>query len=165
MSAMAGLNSCIGSRAIGWRSADSWKNGGMIGLLDPAGLEAQGPEEAGSPHECENCGRRLPLRMAVMPRSEVNLVTQSRFNRAIIEKTGDRLVVRTVEVAPLDGQGAADAIYELTTGLEFVSASYSQRYWENHDRLEQEKKLDHDRAHCPFKDGPAEIHIWTLMDA
>lgn len=137
------------------------KNGGMVGLLDPAALDGQTPEERGSPNECENCGKNPPLRMAVMPRSEVNLVTQSRFNRAIVERTGDRLTVRTIEVPALDGQGAADAIYEFTTGLEFVTASFSQRYWEIHDRLEREKKIDHDRAHCPFKDGPRDIHVWT----
>ena len=137
------------------------KNGGMVGLLDPGQLDGQAPEPKGSPHHCESCASQPPLKMAVMPRSEINLVTQSRFNRAIIEKTGDRLIVRTVEMAPLDGQGAADAIYEFTTSLDLVSASFSQRYWETHDRLEREKKVDHDRAHCPFKDGPPEIHVWT----
>jgi len=137
------------------------KNGGVVGLLDPAALDGQTPEEPGSPHACDNCGKQPPLRMAVMPRTEVNLATESRFNRAIIEKTGDRLIVRTIEVPSLDGQGAADAIYEFTTGLDFVTASYSQRYWEIHDRLAREKKIDHDRAHCPSKDGPTEIHVWT----
>lgn len=137
------------------------KNGGMVGLLDPRQLDGQAPEPKGSPHHCETCADQPPLKMAVMPRSEINLVTQSRFNRAIVEKTGDRLIVRTIEMAPLDGQGAADAIYEFTTSLDLVSASFSQRYWENHDRLASQKKIDHDRAHCPFKDGPREIHLWT----
>lgn len=137
------------------------KNGGMVGLLDPRQLDGQAPEPVGSPNHCETCASQPPLKMAVMPRSEINLVTQSRFNRAIIERTGDRLTVRTVEMAPLDGQGAADAIYEFTTSLDLVSASFSQRYWESHDRLEQERKIDHDRAHCPFKNGPREIQSWS----
>ena len=49
----------------------------------------------------------------------------------------------------------------LPQSLELVSASYSQRYWETHDRLEREKKIDHDRAHCPFKNGPRQIESWT----
>lgn len=61
----------------------------------------------------------------------------------------------------LEGQGAADAIYVFTNALEFVTASFSQRYWEVHDRLEREKKVDHGRANCPFKDGPPEIQLWT----
>ena len=137
------------------------KNGGLVGLLDPADLDAQTPEDPASEHHCENCGKGLPLRLAVMPRSEVNLVTQSRFNRAIIERTSDRLIVRTIEYPALEGQGAADALYEFTHALDFVTASFSQRYWEIHDRLEREKKVDHGRANCPFKDGPPEIHFWT----
>ena len=137
------------------------KNGGMVGLLDPRQLDGQAPEPEGSPHHCENCASQPPLKMVVMPRSEINLATQSRFNRAIVERTGDRLTVRTIEMAPLDGQGAADAIYEFTTSLDLVSASFSQRYWENHDRLEREKKIDHDRAHCPFKNGPRDVQSWS----
>jgi hypothetical protein len=137
------------------------KDAGLVGLLDPRELDGQAPEPAGSKHHCENCADKPPLKMVALPRSEINLVTQSRFNRAIVERAGDRLIVRTVEMAPLDGQGAADAIYEFTEELELISATYSQRYWENHDRLEREKKIDHDRAHCAFKNGPGPIHIWT----
>lgn len=137
------------------------QNGGLVGLLDPAHLDGQAGEPVGSPHHCANCGKAPPLRMMAMPRSEVNLLTQSRFNRAILEKTPDRIIVRTVEVPPLDGQGAADAIYEFTYGLDLVSATFSQRYWEVHDRLQLEKKVDHDRAHCPFKDGPRDYRAWS----
>jgi hypothetical protein len=137
------------------------QNGGMVGLLDPKQLDGQGPEPVGSPHHCANCGKAPPLRMMAMPRSEVNLLTQSRFNRAIIEKTPDRLIVRTIEVPPLDGQGAADAIYEFTHQLDLVSATYSQRYWEMHDRLQLEKKVDHDREQCPFSKGPRDYRSWS----
>lgn len=137
------------------------QNGGLVGLLDPKQLDGQSPEAPGSAHYCVNCGKNPPLRLIAMPRSEVNLLTHSRFNRAIVEKTPDRLIVRTVEVPPLEGQGAADAIYEFSKSLDLVKATYSQRYWEIHDRLQREKKVDHDRAHCPFKDGPAEIRSWS----
>jgi hypothetical protein len=137
------------------------RNGGMVGVLDPRQLDGQGPEPVGSPYFCENCGRNQPLRMAVMPRSEVNLLTQSRFNRAILERIGDRLTVRTIEVPAVDGQGAADAIYEFTASLDLISASYSNRYWEIHDRLEREGKVDHDRDHCPSRNGPQEIQVWA----
>ena len=137
------------------------RNGGMIGLLDPRQLDGQTPEPFGSPHYCESCGKNPPLKMAVMPRTEVNLLTQSRFNRAIIEKTGDRLIVRTVEVPAAEGQGAADAIYEFTTSLELINASFGEYYWRIHDRLQAEKKIDHDRSHCPYRNGPGPIHIWS----
>lgn len=136
------------------------QNGGMVALLDPAKINGHSPEQPGSKHECQSCGPHLPLRMAVMPRTEVNLLTRSRFNRAILEWTGDRLIVRTVEV-PAQGQGVADAIYEFSPGLDLLRASFSQRYWEIHDQLEAEKKVDHNRANCPDRDGPRAIQHWT----
>jgi len=135
------------------------KDGGLVALLDTTRHNGQSPEPE-EKDRCQSCGSDLPLRMAVMPRTELNLVTHSRFNRAILERAGDRLIVRTVEVPPL-GQGVADVIYEFTPGLEFVQATFSQRYWEVHDQLSEEKKLDHDRAHCPDRDGPPPIHLWS----
>ena len=125
-----------------------------------ASRSARAIVETGS--EVEQSTMTVPgLALAAMPRSEVNLVTQSRFNRAVLEKTGDRLIARTIEVPQVDGQGAADAIYEFTSSLELISASYSQRYWEIHDRLQAEMKLDHGRDQCPDRNGPRMIHRWS----
>lgn len=137
------------------------KDGGLVGLLDPAQLDGQSPEDIGSPTHCETCGSNPPLKLVVMPRSEVNIHSRSRFNRAVLERTGDRLVARTIEVPAADGQGAADAIYEFTLSLDLVRASYSDYYWQVHDRLFEEKELDHDRAHCPYKNGPPSVMVWT----
>jgi len=137
------------------------KNGGMVGLLDPRELDGQSPEPPASPHYCETCGKHPPLKMVVMPRSEVNLLTASRFNRAIVELSGGRLIVRTVEVPAAEGQGAADAIYEFSPSLDLLNASFGEYYWRIHDRLLAEKKVDHDRAHCPFRNGPGPISIWS----
>ena len=143
--------------AIGGFS-QSW-DGGMVALIDPTRVDGQFPEKE-TAHQCQNCGTNLPLRIVVMPRTEINLATHSRFNRAILERVGDRLTARTVEVPPM-GQGVADAIYEFTPALDLVNASFSQRYWEVHDQLFAEKKLDHDRAACPDKDGPRLVHMWS----
>jgi len=135
------------------------KNGGLVALVDTSKLDGQSPEpDAGD--QCQSCGTNLPLRVAVMPRTEINLATHSRFNRAILERSGDRVIARTVEV-PAAGQGVADVIYEFTPALDLVTASFSQRYWEVHDQLFAEKKLDHDRAQCPDRAGPPAIHVWT----
>jgi len=135
------------------------RNGGMVALLDTDKLDAQGPEPKGSEHYCDNCGKQLPRRMMVMPRSELNRVTNSRFNRAAVSIVGDRIVVHTLEV-PSTVQ-ASDAIYEFTTSLDPVRATYSQHYWETHDRLHAEGKLDHPRERCPDRDGPREILTWS----
>ena len=144
-------------RLVAGGFSQSW-DGGMVALIDPTRLDGRFPEKE-TAHLCQSCGPNLPLRVVIMPRSEINLATRSRFNRAIVERIADRLIVRTVEVPPL-GQGVADAIYEFSPGLELVTASYSLRYWEVHDQLFAEKKLDHDRRACPDKDGPRQLHIW-----
>lgn len=118
------------------------RDGGMVALLDPADLG------------------RGPLRMIVMPRTELNRVTVSRFNRAIVQVLPDRIVARPIEV-PSAGEDAVDALYEFTPGLEFMSASFSARYWEVHRALEAQGKLDHPRERCPDRLGPREIQVWT----
>ena len=137
------------------------KAGGLVGLLDPRQLDGQSPEDLASKYYCETCGKKPPLKLAVMPRTEVNIHSQSRFNRAVVERVGDRVVVRTIEVPAAAGQGAADVIYEFNASLELIGATFSQYYWQIHEQLYADKKLDHDRAHCPFKNGPPSIQVWT----
>lgn len=134
-------------------------DGGMVGLLDTGALDGQGPEPPGTRHHCETCGTQRPLRMVVMPRSEVNRVTVSRFNRAAVQVTAERIVARTIEV-PADVREAVDALYEFTRSLDLVKASFSARYWEVHRALEGQGKLDHTRERCPDRDGPRQIQSW-----
>ena len=118
------------------------QDGGMIALLDPSALDAA-------------------LRMAVMPRSEVNRVTMSRFNRARVELIGDRIVVKTIEAdTPANGDGAVDAVYEFSRDLELVSANFGDQYWAMHRALEEQGRLDHTREQCPDRDGPREVEMW-----
>jgi hypothetical protein len=54
-----------------------------------------------SPGVCSTvgfCGRDTALRHIVSPRSELNCVTASAFTRAEVALTGDRVMVRTIEV-------------------------------------------------------------------
>jgi len=101
-----------------------------------------------------------PSRMATMPRSELNRVTASRFNRAVIQVVGDRVLVRTIEVPSETAIGAVDAIYEFTRDFEFVRASFSDRYWEMHRSLEMQGVLHHTQAQCPDRNGPREVFMW-----
>jgi hypothetical protein len=135
-------------------------NGGMVGLLDPDSLDAQGPEPKGSAHHCDSCGSGLPVRVVVMPRSEVNLASHSRFNRASsLELTPTRVVVHTIEV-PSVGQEDVDALYEFTPELALLSARFSERYWEIHRALEARGTLDHSREGCPDRRGPRSLRVW-----
>jgi hypothetical protein len=70
----------------------------MIALLGPRALNGQSPTEPGSSFDSKSCGRDSALRYIVLPRSELNRVTASAFTRAEVALTGDRVMVRTIEV-------------------------------------------------------------------
>jgi hypothetical protein len=134
-------------------------DGGMIALLDARALDGQGPELVGSPHFCESCGADRPLRMFVFPRAEVNLVTASRFNGVNMQTTAaGNLLARTIEMASAGGD--ADALYEFTPSLDFVSARFSERYWDVHRALEAEGRIGHTREQCPDREGPRQVQEW-----
>ncbi len=135
------------------------RDGGMIGLLDAVALDGQGPEPVG-PHFCENCGTNKPLRMFVFPRTEINRITGAPFNRAVVQTlTGARVIARTIEMTSAAGDG--DVVYEFTApALDFVSAKFSDRYWELHRRLESDGRIAHTREQCPDRDGPRQMHEW-----
>lgn len=145
-------------RLVAGGFSQSW-DAGMVALIDSTQADGRFPETDAA-HQCQDCGTNLPVRVVIMPRTEINVATRSRFNRAILERIADRLIARTVEVPPM-GQGVADAIYEFTPALDLIRASFSQRYWEVHDQLFAERKLDHDRSTCPDKDGPRQVHVWS----
>lgn len=134
--------------------------GGMVALLDPAILPGQGPVARDSRFYCEACGNGLPLAMAVLPRSEVNEASLSRFNRAVIEVTPSSIVARSIEM-PLDASGVIDVLYEFTHDLELVRASFGERYWEAHGLLEAQGKITHTQEDCPDRDGPRRFHRFT----
>lgn len=135
------------------------QDGGMVALLDSDALAGQGPEPPGSPHHCDNCGEGGPLRMIVLPRTELNRVTGSRFNRAIVAARSGRFAVRTIEV-PMSDSGDADVLYEFSPALDLISARLSERYWEVHGALEAEGRITHTRDQCPERDGPLPIRVW-----
>ncbi|MBI4265746.1 MAG: hypothetical protein HY657_15330 [Acidobacteria bacterium] len=134
-------------------------DGGMAAILDVNDLDGQSPAPPDSPFFCANCGTGRPLRYIVMPRSEVNRASSSRFNRARADPVGEHFVVRTIEV-PQGVGDAADALYEFSPSFDLLSASFSSRYWEIHRTLEEQGKIAHSREECPDRDGPREILVW-----
>jgi hypothetical protein len=135
-------------------------DGGLIALLDANALDGQSPAPHGSAFDCTSCGPGGPVRYIVMPRSEINRVTGSPFNRVVLIVNRDALLARTIEAPISAGGAAADALYEFTTSLDLVRVSYSDRYWELHRDLEAAGKITHTREQCPERNGPREIRVW-----
>jgi hypothetical protein len=140
---------------------DDAKNGGMVALLDASRLDGQAPEPPGTHAYCDTCPRGTPLKLIVMPRSELNVATHSRFNRAILELLPDRVVARTIEVPPVGAsEPVVDVLYEFSPDLQLRRAAFGGAYWELHETLRARGQLTHDREHCPDRDGPREILTW-----
>jgi hypothetical protein len=135
------------------------QDSGMVTLLDAGTLDGQSPEPPGSPYHCDNCGAGRPIRYVVMRRSELNRVTGSPFNAAVVGLIGERVTVRTVEVRP-EAAVPADALYEFTPGLDLLAASFSDRYWDLHRSLELRGVVTHQRDQCPDRDGPGGVLVW-----
>lgn len=133
-------------------------DGGMVALLDTAAMDGQGPTPDGSRHVCESCGDGGPLRMFVFPRTELNRVSGSPFNRVILQTSEGQVTARTIEMS--SARGDADAIYEFNSSLDAVTARLSERYWEMHRALEAEGRIAHRRDQCPDRDGPRQVLMW-----
>jgi hypothetical protein len=136
------------------------KNGGMVALLDANAVNGQSPSSDQREFECAGCGPERPLRYLVLPRSEVNRVSASPFNRASMSARTRTLLIHTAELPTTAGPVPASAIYEFTPQLDLVHAAYSDRYWEVHRELERAGKISHTREQCPEREGPRQIEIW-----
>ena len=150
----------LGDQRLAIAGFSNAEDGAMVALLDTRAMNGQGPTLPGGAFGCTACGPDRPVRYVVMPRSEVNRVAGSPFNRAGLSLRPGALLVWTVESPATATVPPADALYEFTPELTLVSASYTDRYWEAHQELERVGKITHTRQHCPERDGPPEIRVW-----
>jgi len=134
------------------------RDGGMVALIDTADLARGVPPGGPSYFKDCGCGPIAPEILVAMPRSEVNRASGSRFNRAIVQVTTDRVIARTIEVPDTDPP--AEAIFEFDTSLMLLNASFSESYRTAHRQLEAKGVLQHPVEQCPDAKGPREIHVW-----
>lgn len=131
----------------------------VFAVLDGRDISGQAPGSAGTPFDCVSCSGDSPLFYATFARSELNRVTASRFNRAQVASADGSIVVTTSETGA--DRSEVNAIYEFDSDLRLTGARYSDRYWDEHRRLELEGRIAHSRARCPDRLGPAAIHVWS----
>lgn len=133
--------------------------GAMLAMLDATALDGKSPAGLDSAFDCLSCRESYPMVYVVFGRSELNRLSGSQFNSARMEIRGDRIIVRTTEM-PWDGRStAAEALYELSPALELLSAAYSDRYWDEHRRLEAQGVLHHTADACPER-TPSKIRAY-----
>ena len=136
------------------------RDAAVVAILDPAKMDGQAPGTAGTPYECAGCAPGTPSFYAYFPRSEINRLTASRFNRARVTMRGDEVIVTTVEHVS-EGDVTATAMYEFDRHMRLLRKRHSDTYWDAHRRLELEGKLTHRRESCPERNGPPVFSVWT----
>lgn len=161
MGSLAWIDTPTGRRLVAGGISNS-QAAGVVAVLDPAHLNGRSPETAGSAFECHNCPAGDAIAYMVFPRSELNRVTGSSFNQARVFASADGFTVRTEEVSLQAAQadGGIEVIYRFTQELDMIGASFGDRYWDLHRRLEQDGRIHHARDRCPDRDGPREIRVW-----
>ena len=152
----------VGDDRLAIGGFNSMRDEAMFALLDVNGAAGQAPGSEGTSFACASCPSTPPLFYATFARSELNRLTAGRFNRARVSLLNDRVTVTTIEI---EGETtAATAIYEFDRSLRLLGATYAERYWDAHRRLELEGRIAHAREACPERDGPAAIHVWSDSD-
>jgi hypothetical protein len=138
------------------------RDAGMMAVLDARLINGASPEERGSPYGCVSCPAGQPVFYVVFPRTELNLVTGSGFNRAAVFADSHGTMVRTSELDRPDNTGAlTDVLYRFDNDLRLIESRFSDRYWDKHRQLQLEGRISHARAECPDRNGPQPIQAWT----
>lgn len=133
---------------------------GMLAVLradNPTGVSPQTP---GSPFACQNCPKGESYRYLIFPRSELNRLTPSAYNKVVgIDILQNRTKVMTREVED-PRYGFSEAIFEFSHGFELLLAQPGDSYWNLHRILEQEGRVRHSGRNCPDRDGLPTPREW-----
>ena len=132
----------------------------FLAVLDGANPSGTSPEDPESEFGCKNCPPGHPLRYFVFPRSEMNVITMSHFNKtSSIRREGSTIEAETTEVGPEQHVGV-EGMFEFNDDFSLVRAAWSDGYAELHRELEREGKLHHSWKQCPDRFGPPLIRAW-----
>lgn len=126
------------------------RDAAIVAVLDARAPSGTSPEADASPFGCHQCPAGRPARYIVLPRSELNLQAGRALLDHKIEIRPDTVMLRI----PQDtGNGAAEAIYELSSAFEVRRASFADVYWDWHRRLEGDGVIKHPAEACPERGG------------
>lgn len=135
------------------------RGSGMLAVLDGRNISGSSPEDPASPFHCSDCQPGAPLLYFTFPRSELNELSGSDFNRVrTIELFEDRINVHTSELRL--GDQVAAAVYEFSPNFSLLRAYYFDRYWDAHRQFETQGKVRHSIEQCPERGGPRSIRAW-----
>jgi hypothetical protein len=157
---LASVESPSGTRLLAGGVSNANDRSAFLAVLDGANPSGTSPEDGQSEFDCRNCSPGHPLRYFVFPRSELNVVTLSHFNRTSAIRPGPSIIdVETVEVGPEQLVGVS-GIFEFTDDFSLVRAAWSDGYAELHHELERNGMIHHSWNKCPDRYGPRVVRVW-----
>lgn len=131
------------------------RNAASFAVLDPDNPEGASPEDPGSAYECLNCPRGTPLRYITVQWTDVaSALPQDERDVTIVVSPSGGVQLRVQQ------RRSTEAIVELSRALEVTRATFSDNFWDVHQRLEAAGALTHARDRCPFRNGPI-VREWT----
>jgi hypothetical protein len=125
-------------------------------VLDLKGAPAKSPQSDGSEFQCiRGCPTGKPYRYMLLPRSEVNIASDSPYNNAsqILLGPGG-FTIRTLE------DGAAAQFFEFAEDFQPERVVYSGDYQDKHRRYELERRILHGFDLCPERRNPATVKMF-----
>lgn len=127
------------------------RDAGALAILRADAPSGASPQTSGSEFECHGCPPGRPVKYLVFPRTELNRVTSSDFNRV----TRIRIIRGGFEVEVLEayappGSGGA-ALFEFSDALSLRAARFGNSHYDLHRFLSQQKQILHAPEDCPEK--------------
>jgi hypothetical protein len=98
------------------------------------------------------------LRYLVFPRSDLTMALGMPYNFAtgIFETATGEMEVSVRE----HGAPPLRTVYHLSPDFVPVSFARADIYWETHERLWAQGRIDHGAADCPERAGPLAVRVW-----
>jgi DNA-binding winged helix-turn-helix (wHTH) protein len=126
-----------------------------LAILSENGRPTTSPQTEGSVFQCiRGCPSAKPYRYILLPRSELNIASDSPYNIA------DHIHVRPNGVTvQTDEQALPGGFYDFSQELQPERVTYGDNYREMHKRFEREGRIKHSFKDCPERKSPAILRI------
>lgn len=130
----------------------------FLAVLDAERPAGHSPEPPGAPTECPTCPSGTPLAYYIFPYTDVTYTPVDPASAPSVQMYEDGSIL--VRVHENGGPNIAETIYELAPDASIRGARFSDSFWEWHQRLEREGKLNHPARDCPERRG-LDVQSWT----
>jgi len=141
-------------------------NCAMLAVLREDAPSGHSPQTEPSKSACQGCPPGQPYRYFLFPRSEVNQVLGPSYNqisRILAGSEGVDAMTDELRADPTSGRltGMDWVLYRFSTEFAPLRVTFSDQYWEDHERLSAEGRIKHTVEDCPERLKPITVRIWS----